>query len=305
MPGIKIVLPIEFSDPDDELPVLTHDGILTRGSIALFDLAHSHNPLAAGVPLTTSAIPNLAWEQAAAAHGSGDESAWALTYIEALLTGAGQDGKVERTPKGGLHVIMSQSTGVGSNKGVHIGSGGSGATPLLSQYLQANWSHAFYLSLWQTITRAGLDAGAVENNNFTIHNRAVDPNISHFLLRGDREAGYGADVEQRNDPALPQGAGVSFRSIAVSGPTGTAPAAAGAVLAALAAVGATPANFGSIGLNKSRSAILYRGYLEDLTVSGRTFAEVDAIDHALWTAAFGTGGRYAGDTTPTAPSAYP
>jgi len=37
-------------------------------------------------------------------------------------------------------------------------------------------------------------------------------------------------------------------------------------------------------------------YLEDLTVSGRTYADVDALDNALYTEAFGAGGAYSGDT---------
>lgn len=40
-----------------------------------------------------------------------------------------------------------------------------------------------------------------------------------------------------------------------------------------------------------------RAYVEDLTVSGRTYAEVDAIDHALYTKEVLTpGSRYYGDT---------
>lgn len=304
MSGIKLTIPATFSDPNNELPTLYDDAILTNGSIALFDLGHSSDPLS-GVPVTGGLIPNLAWQRAAAVHGSGNQTTWKLTYIQSLLTGASQDGKVERTPKGGLHVIMSQSTQVGSAKGITIGSGAASATPLLSQYLQANWGHSYYFSLWQRITRAGLTAGAVEMNDFTIHNRAVDPNINHFLLRGDRIANYGTGLQQRNDPVLPQAVGDDFRSVAVSGPTGTAPATAASVQAALVAVGMQPANFTSIGLNKSRSTVIYRGYLEDLTVSGRTYAQVDAIDHALWAAAFGVGGRYYGDTLPTNPTAYP
>lgn len=48
--------------------------------------------------------------------------------------------------------------------------------------------------------------------------------------------------------------------------------------------------------NKQNSVILYRAYIEDLTVSGRTYAEVDALDYALYQAAFAAGGRYFGDT---------
>lgn len=304
MPGIKITLPMTFSDPDDELPTLYADAILAPGSLVLIDFNHSASDLAAGVPATGAVIPNLAWEQAAAAHGSGSETDWGMIYTETMVKTAGADGTVERTGKGGLHVIMSQATSQ-ANRGVYIGSGASGATPLISQYLRTNWNHAYYFSQWQRITRVGLAPGGdvIYPNDFTIHNRAVNPNINHFLLRGDKVASYGTGLEQRNDPALPEGLGNVYRSLAVTGGTGTTPAAAGDVMAALASIGQLPANFGAIGVNKSRSAVIYRAYLEDLTVSGRTVAEVDAIDHALWQAAFGTGGRFADDTF-TAASSY-
>lgn len=57
--------------------------------------------------------------------------------------------------------------------------------------------------------------------------------------------------------------------------------------------------------NKAASRVLYRWYLEDLTVSGRTYAEVLAADYALYQQAFGVGGRYYGDTLPTDPSTIP
>jgi hypothetical protein len=55
------------------------------------------------------------------------------------------------------------------------------------------------------------------------------------------------------------------------------------------------------GSTAAPSFILYRFYLEDLTVSGRSYAEVDAIDYALWQTDFGAGGRFAGDTFTASP----
>jgi hypothetical protein len=52
--------------------------------------------------------------------------------------------------------------------------------------------------------------------------------------------------------------------------------------------------------------VFWRGYVEDLTVSGRTYAEADAIDIAEFTKQVLTsGGRYYGDTIVTAPSTIP
>lgn len=52
----------------------------------------------------------------------------------------------------------------------------------------------------------------------------------------------------------------------------------------------------SAAVNKGGSHILYRCYLEDLTVSGRTYEQVKAIDDALFAAAFSSGGKFYGDT---------
>ncbi|WP_171495393.1 hypothetical protein, partial [Acinetobacter soli] len=49
-------------------------------------------------------------------------------------------------------------------------------------------------------------------------------------------------------------------------------------------------------LNDVPSLIIYRIYIEDLNASGRTFAEVKAIDDAEFEKAFAVGGRFYGDT---------
>lgn len=49
-------------------------------------------------------------------------------------------------------------------------------------------------------------------------------------------------------------------------------------------------------INKSPSFAVYRIYIEDLTLSGRTYAQVKAIDDAEFAKAFASGGRFHGDT---------
>ncbi|RKE50308.1 hypothetical protein [Sphingomonas sp. PP-CC-1A-547] len=297
MSGLKIVVPTTFTDTT--LPILRDDAILTPGSIVLIDFAHSANPLAAGVPATGSSIPNIAWKEAAAAYGSGTQADWAMAYADSLVKGPGQDGFTERTAKGGIHVVASQATTTGATKGVTIGRDTTGSGKL-GDYLFANWGHTFYYSLWQRITRAGLtstpelpDASIAASGSATLN----------YLVRADRATSYGAGLQQTNAPALPQAIGNAFRANGVAGGTGTAPASAAAIRAFLMGVGST-GSYGSFGLNKSRSAVLYRAYFEDLTVSGRTFAQASAIDKALFDQAFAPGGRYYGDTF-TDPATYP
>ncbi len=56
--------------------------------------------------------------------------------------------------------------------------------------------------------------------------------------------------------------------------------------------------------NGHSSRVYYRFYLEDLTISGRTYAQVEALDKAVFDAAFAAGGRYNGDTW-TSPTTLP
>ena len=51
-----------------------------------------------------------------------------------------------------------------------------------------------------------------------------------------------------------------------------------------------------IALNESPSFAVYRIYIEDLKLSGRTFEQVKAIDDAEFEKAFAIGGRFNGDT---------
>ncbi|MCS6747895.1 hypothetical protein NOM74_25240 [Klebsiella quasipneumoniae] len=63
--------------------------------------------------------------------------------------------------------------------------------------------------------------------------------------------------------------------------------------------------FGSLVNNACKSWVLYRCHLVDVTASGMTFAELTAAEQQLFNANFNAGGKYAGDTIPTSPSALP
>jgi hypothetical protein len=297
MAGAAFVLPVTFNDPT--LPILADDAILTTGSLALIDFAHSAAPVT-GVPASGSPIPNIAWKQAAAAHGSGTQAEWAQTYTNNMNLAAGADGFVERSGKGGLHVAMSQATGT-AGKGVVVGENTAAASNKLTDFLFAHLDDDYYFSLWQRITRVPV-ADTIEELVYSIGGNSSP--TGNYLLRGSRTVNGGAGLVANSQPALPQPAGPSYRSMAQTAYTGTKPASANVMIAALMSVGWPVVGYTSFGANKGRSAVLYRCYLEDLTISGRTFAQVDALDKALYDQAFGAGGRYAGDTY-TDPGTYP
>ncbi|AOH83624.1 hypothetical protein AWL63_06205 [Sphingomonas panacis] len=284
-----------FTDPS--LPVLRDDAILSSGSLALVDFAHSANPLvgtpAAGV--SAASIPNIAWKEAAALAGAGTQADWAFNS-RVSLTAA--DGFIERSGKGGVHVCMSQVGGTGTGKGVTIERIVAAGSPLL-QYLAANLTHKFYFSRWERITRVAL-TGALEPCEAAIYANSSGSPYSTGLLNLNRTGIVNAGLGSKSSPDLPQATGNSFRSGGFNGWTAAGqPNSTGAadIIAALMTVGQQPTAYNGASMaNKSRSTILYRAYLEDLTASGRAYADVEALDFALFGQAFAAGGRYAGDT---------
>ncbi|QYC10554.1 hypothetical protein [Brevundimonas nasdae] len=305
MTGLRLNVTTNFSDPTNELPVLRDDYLLTRGSLVLIDFAHSADPLV-GVPAEGALIPNIAWKEAAELHGSGSKTDWAMMFSRVLAQSPGGDGFVERSTKGGVHVVMSQATQTGIGKGAYIGRTAGGFDTKLRVYLFNHLDHVFYFSSWERKTRLAL-ASSPEASEALIWSNSGSATVNNLILE-DRTVNRSGSAQQgsRSVPALPVSAtGNTFRNVAGKWalPSGN-PSGANQIGVSLMAIGQMPSPYAGFGANKSRSAVLYRSYLEDLTVSGRTFGEVDAIDKALFDQAFGPGGRYFGDTF-TDPATYP
>ena len=299
MAGLGIIIPRAGSGP----VVPETDARLHAGSLLLLDVMHSSNPLAAGVPADGALIPNIAYDEAVAAIGG--------TPTESDLAGifktnglSSTTGLLERTTKGGIHAIVTQGT---------LAAGAGGAAVMLPtairQFLFDHPTNDIYMSQWTNRTRASLLSSGTSNLKFAISSTASGlanykaghisygsginssrPNTGVNLLGARVPVGGGNDV------------GAQIANVGSGGWTGT-------VAASLAALTAYGFNVGSPATtpvtNRQASGfsseIFYACYVEDLTVSGRTYAEVDALDLAAFTAAFGTGGRYNGDTY-TAPS---
>lgn len=293
MTGIGIRLPVTFNN--SLLRKRRDDIILSDGSLVLVDFAHSSNPLM-GAPVTgTKNIPNIAWKEAAAMHGSGTQNAWSLDTVANVSS---SDGFIERSGKGGVHVCMSQSTHSGTGKGFETRRQVDSASPLL-QYLYANMGNDFYFSQWEKITRVGITTNP-ENSSAAAYASTGSSSASNCLFNLSRAVTYNATLGSANSPSLPQPLGDSFRCGGFGGWTAAGrPSSAATIIASFLAIGQLPVVFGAGPVNSSRSAILYRAYLEDLTVSGRTYAEVKAIDQALFSQAFAVGGRFYNDTFTT------
>lgn len=306
MAGLKIVLPTTFSDPNNELPTLRDDAILTAGSITLIDFAHSANPVV-GLPADQTMIPNIAWKEAAAAHGSGSQADWSQQLRRSALIGSSND-FIERTTKGGIHVIMGQASAT-TNRGFYIGKDSTSVATKLSEYIFAHMDDDFYYSQWQRITRPALTpaGSSIEEAIVSIHNSgaAATANLLLMMNRTGQTPSPGQTlVATTYEPAVPQGTGPSFRAVSESAWLNTKPADAGKLMAYLMNVGYVMQAYGGTTGIRPRSTVLYRCYLENLTASGRTHAQVAALDKALFDQAFAPGGRFHGDTF-TDPAGYP
>lgn len=255
------------------------DPRLCPGSLLLVEPARDG---LTGIPGT---LANYASVQAAEAVGSPVES---LQVVDNLTEN--WPSLVERTAKGGLHGIV----GLGSMGGPRTGASRwrfcARVPAALMSWLVARPSHAFYLSLIGQMTRdtasatfdlAGLHAAGSQdlasiNQSITTKNVFGYPPASNARYLDGRLAQY--------SPFL--------SNIAVSSHTLSASFAA-TVREEFLCWGERSGSTVTVG---APSFVVYSAYLEDLTVSGRTYAEVDEIEKALFDERFAPGGRYDADS---------
>lgn len=297
--GIQFSLTEAFTDTT--LPILADDSLLAAGSLFLMDPAHSLGGFT-GVPANGAQIPNIAWKQAnQLVAGTPGQSALSGFFNLSHPNGSAGFPLVERSSKGGLHVVRSQANDI-------IGNYSSLQAPsAITAYLIANPNHAYYMSFWHRVTRV-FTTGGSPYPGFAI----LGVNTSVYIIQGTPKADGTSVFDSANllGKAVLGTSGLStgigFQAEGVSAHTGT-PQSANFV--------AVPYIFGGTGgpyngYHVGGSQILYRSYIEDLTVSAaalgitvaQRYAQVVAADQALYTAAFANGGKFYNDTF-TAPPA--
>lgn len=301
--GQKSILIENFTDTS--IPKIPDDPILTAGSLFLFDPTHSQGAMASianGVD-----VPNIAWREAQAVLGSGTQ-----TTLSGVLWRQGGEPqiKIERSVKGGIHVLPSQVNDDANFNHLLVAPKG-----LVQSYIQANLDHDIYFSCHIRLTRQQLTGAAPQSpmhkiqntSNFLFHMQGLTSvPVSGSQLLG-RNMSNPATTSLNTSPGTPV-----YRSIATTAFSGTPPAMGGSGDAQGTATSQYGVHFGggkfdafaSLNQNKAPGWILERCYIEDLTVSGRTFAQVDDIDVGLWTAAHAAGGRYYADTWLTDPATF-
>jgi hypothetical protein len=278
---MKIQLGVAFTDTS--MPVIRNDRLLTHGSLTLITPQHGMQAWPAGVPANGVALPNIAADEAAAL-GIADPGVGAVVGLGAGLT-------FERTAKGGLHGIVPQAVApaVGAYMSLNM-------SPGLKAYILANPAHSYFLSLRSRTTR--LTASGTNSLAYSLVRSVANSTLISLL----HSASNGTGVLGRRNAAVTNTDPV-LRNIANSNGVITGYAAdASASLATWGRIG--PFNSGVADAQRLPSWIFYQAYLEDLTVSGRTYAQVDALDAELFGRDFGVGGKFYGDTF-TSPSTVP
>lgn len=284
--------------PSSRPAIILDDEILPPlgGALMLVDPAPRNNPgWGSGVPVSGGTLANLAGRQASALVGGTDSPDPAFTY-------AGLDtapAKIERSAKGGLHVILPATLPANTFAVMRF-------PQAILNYLAKRPSNDIYVSVWGRRTASGnaVDGGisAVslgevldpENVLYSHLNKALPFPGTTNRLAPARRAPAGSWEALTPQPIFQNAGANKYTGTPLATPLQANAKAWGI---GTASPGAMPRTAGG-----SASDIFYRFYMEDLTVSGRTFEEVDGLDWKLFQRdVLTSGGRYYGDTY-TAPS---
>lgn len=269
---------LDFTATDQSLPKVRREARNVRaGSLALLDFTHPNMPSDWG-GVTTGRIPNLAWGPLRNLVG-GTESSLSFYYNRTFE--APTDGFVERTSKGGLHVAVKEQPFT-AQRSVAIGQ------EAVAQYLRDNPTHSYYMSVWGRLTRddgltgaAGVTqrmVGFVNGANDVMDVRRGTGN-AYSAFPTENRLGVVTKPDRSLSPFRIAGAWSSIGDIGTSNTF------------------ALWTTVGTSGVIKMPSWVLYALTIEDLTVSGISWAEANQIDAELYESnVTNPSGRYGSDT---------
>lgn len=275
------------------------DGLLPdQGAMLLVEPMHPLTKWASGLPVDGMSVPNLAADGLRALTGVGEPAAMASVVVKDLATA---NISLKRSSKGGVNAARTVASTVGTGMGFKINYPGA-----VLQHVKNNPAHNYYASLWMRVTAntagthawSGLSLSSTRDSAsgylFALSNTAVNyPGLAARL--GAKRAPESIRTGDADSPTYPT---PWFSSVGAAGYANPS----SITLSAAEGVG-TSKVFGVGGFDPwvmAHSNIVggtfYRSYLEDLTVSGRSYAEVEALDYAAYTKQVMTaGGRYYGD----------
>lgn len=291
MANSGLILRTQSAFSDTTLPKYKQDSILTDGDGSLFLM--DSRTMSSGAPTAGTLFTNLAANKASALGIVGDTSG---KFVQLGTLVSDGKGAVERSGKGGIHIIVTAAQTISSgSQGFRM------QIPLnIVDYMVTNRTHTFYHSQWRQLTRAWASTGTSAPCY-----AGIEYGNSNRIMRMTANSGQdiGGFTGQRISPGR-NTVGPTFENRCLVPP-------AGDTLVSSSfnsdTISRDLGQWGRVGQQNTSfttgfaSFILYRGYIEDLTVSGRTYAEVDALDKAMFDAAFASGGRFYNDTY-TSPS---
>jgi hypothetical protein len=264
----------------------------SAGGIALFAPGHP-----AGVPPTSlpaagvnQIIPNLFLPTAKILIPAGTDATLQANFAKSTNFGNDTKGKVELTLKKGIHGIVSKASPMANGDGAKIQ-----FHTVLRDYFYTNRSHNFYTSFWTQVTRAAGITYTTTLLDFGAGSTAQD--YTHFVHSSLGSGGWYVPITAGYSGVNYNVVGANRRYNAGAGK----PTMAGGSLSTIQNNWGAPTSSYNAAVVGSNGAILpsyvfYELFVEDLTVSGRTWQEVDALDKAEFDKAFAIGGRYYGDT---------
>lgn len=229
-------------------------------------------------------LSNLAVEQARAATGivsAGDQGYKPILKIGTAGT------VVEYSARGGLHVVPVKSAGGGAS--LSYVAADRSAESLLANWIDANKGHTFFAAQWGRWTR---QLGVLTGGGYDLGGIAGTNSLAQFFARNSSAGEYAYPTDSRRigqsqENVLNAGLGPYYVDGGFLSPTasGIATSMRPFRQQAFTDPAVTPA------------AILYGYVFEDLTLSGRTYAQASAAWRAKYERDVKTaGGRYSGDT---------
>ena len=271
-----------WADPDLGPPVLLHP-LQSVGSLYLYEPARTDT----ATPANGSRTANVLARTVAPLIPGDTAGVWGVQAPSLL----------ERSRAGGIHAALTTSnTTIGNGAALRM-------ADAVKAYVRVNRKHRFYVSFAGRTTRAAVTPDQPEKS------------VAFALLSAPAEVGIGVVTDgyvgtydlgfsgPGNAPDAWNAVGTTHRQVGTSTLPGSIASTAASSIDAIAWMVA------NVGFNQwgnrpgaSGAKILYYAYAEDLTVSGRTYAQVAALDRAYFTAQLAVGGLYYGDTW-TAPPA--
>lgn len=277
---------IKIAGADFDGPLIPSlDYLESAGSLFLFDVSDNETKFKS-IPATNTEVKNILASNAAKIIDSPESLASGK-----IIVGVDNNyNKMEITGKGAIHSAFTQKSGsVASSSGYYIS-----PSDAIKQYMINNINHDFYISAWYKLTRNQLPLNAPIPNAVW----ALRTSSFAFILRGgDSANGVGVFDPTGNNVTNPIGTdkliSTHFSGLTITDGSTSEQVTMNPIMFNMSSF---PNAWRSVNNGLMPSGILYRAYIEDLTVSGRSFSEVSEIDLRIKREAFSEGGVFYGDT---------